>query len=173
MATATAMGDRMSGASERGLGLALRVIRVGPALILLLLVVILALASPFFLTGDNISNVAVQVSPLACLAIGQLFVILVGGIDLSVGSLLALCTVTGALAYGWGDVGGPLVIPVMLLTGAAALAAIGFGGKASEAVPVILPGIAITLLIAPIALRAPFSTAESELATAIPRSSWQ
>jgi ribose transport system permease protein len=52
------------------------------------------------------------------LAIGQLFVILVGGIDLSVGSLLALCTVTGALAYGW-DFGGPLVIPMMLATGAA------------------------------------------------------
>src|SRR3954468_10337702 len=119
MATATATGDRLSGPSERGLGAALRVIRVGPALILLLLAVLMALASPFFLTGDNISNVAVQVAPLACLAIGQLFVVLVGGIDLSVGSLLALCTVTGALAYGWGGIGGVLVIPVMLLTGAA------------------------------------------------------
>jgi ribose transport system permease protein len=86
------------------------VIRFGPALILALLIVIMTLASPFFMTGDNLSNIAVQVAPLACLAIGQLFVILVGGIDLSVGSLLALCTVTGALAYGW-DFGGPLVIP--------------------------------------------------------------
>jgi ribose transport system permease protein len=119
MGVATAVGDRLAGSSERGLGVGLRVIRIGPALILLLLVVIMAIASKFFLTGDNISNVAVQVSPLACLAIGQLFVILVGGIDLSVGSVLALCTVTGALAYGWGEVGGPLVIPVMLLTGMA------------------------------------------------------
>ena len=53
------------------------------------------------------------------------------------------------------------VLAIVLLTGAAALAAIGFGGKASEAVPVILPGIAITLLIAPIALRAPFPAATS------------
>jgi ribose transport system permease protein len=69
------------------------------------------------MTGDNLSNLAVQVAPLACLAIGQLFVILVGGIDLSVGSLLALCTVTGALAYGsWPA---PFVIPAMLATGAA------------------------------------------------------
>lgn len=120
MATAApALGRRMGGSSEKGLNLALRVIRVGPALILVVLVVLMALASPFFLTGDNISNVAVQVAPLACLAIGQLFVILVGGIDLSVGSLLALCTVTGALAYGWGSIGGVLVIPVMLLTGMA------------------------------------------------------
>jgi ribose transport system permease protein len=101
------------------LNLALKVIRLGPALILIALLVIMSLASPFFLTGDNLSNVAVQVAPLACLAIGQLFVILVGGIDLSVGSLLALCTVTGALAYGWGDLGGALVIPMMLLTGMA------------------------------------------------------
>jgi ribose transport system permease protein len=120
MATAApALGRRLGGSSESGLNLALRVIRVGPALILVVLVVLMALASPFFLTGDNISNVAVQVAPLACLAIGQLFVILVGGIDLSVGSLLALCTVTGALAYGWGSIGGVLVIPVMLLTGMA------------------------------------------------------
>jgi len=53
------------------------------------------------------------------------------------------------------------VLAIVLLTGAAALAAIGFGSRASEAVPVILPGIAITLLIAPIALRAPFPTATS------------
>jgi len=106
-------------ASEQGLGLALRIIRFGPALILVALLVIMSLASPFFLTGDNLSNVAVQAAPLACLAIGQLFVILVGGIDLSVGSLLALCTVTGAVAYGWEGIGGVLVIPMMLLTGAA------------------------------------------------------
>jgi ribose transport system permease protein len=116
---APAVGRSPAGASEKTLNAALRVIRFGPALILVLLVVVMTLASPFFMTGDNLSNVAVQVAPLACLAIGQLFVVLVGGIDLSVGSLLALCTVTGALAYGWGDLGGVLVIPVMLLTGCA------------------------------------------------------
>jgi ribose transport system permease protein len=111
-AAATTAGDF----SERSLNTSLRVIRLGPALILAVLIAIMAIASPFFATGDNLSNVAVQVAPLACLAIGQLFVILVGGIDLSVGSLLALCTVTGALAYDWG---GAFVIPMMLLTGAA------------------------------------------------------
>ncbi|MBE2318957.1 ABC transporter permease [Solirubrobacter sp. CPCC 204708] len=115
MATAAASSPS---AGERSLNLSLRVIRFGPALILVLLIAIMTLASPFFMTGDNLSNIAVQVAPLACLAIGQLFVVLVGGIDLSVGSVLALCTVTGALAYGW-DFGGPLVIPMMLLTGAA------------------------------------------------------
>ncbi len=119
MSSATSVIDRSAGSPERVLSLALKVIRVGPALILLLLLVIMSIASPFFLTGDNISNVLVQVAPLACLAIGQLFVILIGGIDLSVGSLLALCTVTGSLAYGWGGIATPLVIPMMLATGMA------------------------------------------------------
>jgi ribose transport system permease protein len=119
VSTAAPVLGRSGAGSEQALNLALRVIRMGPALILIALVAIMSIASPFFLTGDNLSNVAVQVAPLACLAIGQLFVILVGGIDLSVGSVLALCTVTGALAYGWGDFGGPLVIPMMLATGMA------------------------------------------------------
>jgi hypothetical protein len=51
------------------------------------------------------------------------------------------------------------VLAIVMLTGAAALAAIGFGGRPSESVPVILPGLAVTLLIAPIAWRAPFPVA--------------
>ncbi|MGW4947188.1 SCO7613 C-terminal domain-containing membrane protein [Actinoplanes sp. NPDC004185] len=59
-----------------------------------------------------------------------------------------------------GNVDGTSVLATVLLTIAAALAALGFGGKPAEAVPVILPGLAITLLIAPIALdvRWPAST---------------
>jgi ribose transport system permease protein len=91
---------------------------VGPLLILLLLGVILTVLTRFFLTGDNLTNLLVQVAPLAALAIGQLFVILVGGIDLSVGSLVALTTVTGSLAFQ--HIGGGFVTLVaMLLTGLA------------------------------------------------------
>ncbi|MHB8658018.1 MAG: ABC transporter permease [Solirubrobacteraceae bacterium] len=88
-------------------------------MILVLLGAILTLLIPFFLTADNLKNLLVQVAPLAALAVGQLFVILVGGIDLSVGSLIALTTVTGSLAFQ--HVGGGLVtLVVMLLTGLAA-----------------------------------------------------
>jgi ribose transport system permease protein len=103
-------------AGDGGLRLVLRAIRVGPALILFLLCLILTLVTPFFLTGDNLTNLLVQGAPLAALAVGQLFVILVGGIDLSVGSLIALTTVTGSLAFQ--HIGGGLVtILAMLLTG--------------------------------------------------------
>jgi ribose transport system permease protein len=101
---------------DGSLRLVLRAIRVGPALILFLLCLILTLITPFFLTGDNLTNLLVQGAPLAALAVGQLFVILVGGIDLSVGSLIALTTVTGSLAFQ--HIGGGLVtILAMLLTG--------------------------------------------------------
>src|SRR3954471_23385021 len=111
-----ASGIEIPRASDSGLKMVLWVIRIGPPLILLLLCLILTLLTPFFLTGDNLTNLLVQVAPLAALAIGQLFVILVGGIDLSVGSLIALTTVTGSLAYQ--HIGGGLVtLVVMLLTG--------------------------------------------------------
>ena len=93
--------------------------RLGPAIILLLLVPHGdAALSPQFLTGANISNVVVQTSVLAVLAIGQLFVILVAGIDLSVGSVLAASTVTGAIVYtATSGAGGLLALLVILLTG--------------------------------------------------------
>ncbi|AGL14648.1 SCO7613 C-terminal domain-containing membrane protein [Actinoplanes sp. N902-109] len=58
-----------------------------------------------------------------------------------------------------GSVDGTSVLAAVLLTVAAALAALGFGGKPAEAVPVILPGLAVTLLIAPIALGASWPAA--------------
>jgi ribose/xylose/arabinose/galactoside ABC-type transport system permease subunit len=83
-------GGQVGGATERSIRLSLSFIRLGPVIILLLLVLAMTLLSPVFLTGANISNVVVQTSVLAVLAIGQLFVILVAGIDLSVGSVLGL-----------------------------------------------------------------------------------
>lgn len=51
-------------------------------------------AWPTFLTADNLRNVANQIAVIAILAIGMTFVVLTGGIDLSVGSLIALSAVT-------------------------------------------------------------------------------
>lgn len=51
---------------------------------------VFSLLSPYFLTAENLLNVSLQVSITAIIAAGMTFVILTGGIDLSVGSLLAL-----------------------------------------------------------------------------------
>jgi ribose transport system permease protein len=59
-----------------------------------LLCAVLSFVSPVFLTPTNLLNVALQAAVVAILAFGQTFVILTAGIDLSVGSVLAL---TGAV----------------------------------------------------------------------------
>jgi ribose transport system permease protein len=75
------------------------VLRMGPALILVLLVGVLSLLSPVFATTGNLGNVLSQSAVIAVLAVGQLLVILTRGIDLSVGSTLALASVVGALVF--------------------------------------------------------------------------
>src|SRR5271168_4165217 len=66
-------------------------------LALALMVLAMSLASPSFLTVDNTFNVLRQISINVCLSLGMTLVILSGGIDLSVGSVLAL---SGAVAAG-------------------------------------------------------------------------
>jgi ribose transport system permease protein len=78
---------------------ALLSLRAGPALILLLLIVAVSLTTPIFLTSRNIGNVFSQTSVIAVVALGQLLVIVTRGIDLSVGSTIALSGVTGAVVF--------------------------------------------------------------------------
>ena len=59
-------------------------------LALLLMVVIFSICAEGFLTKDNFWLVLRQVSVNTCLSVGMTLVILTGGIDLSVGSILAL-----------------------------------------------------------------------------------
>jgi ribose transport system permease protein len=101
---------------DRGLELGLRLLRIGPLLILLALVVILSLLSPFFFSTRNLGNVLAATAAIAVLSMGQLLVILTRGIDLSVGSTLALASVVGALVFTNID-SGLVVITAMLATG--------------------------------------------------------
>ena len=100
------------------LSLWLNLLSVGPIAILLALIVLLSLASPHFLTPRNISNILAQTAVISVVAMGQHLVILTRGIDLSVGSNLALATVTGALVY---QATGSTILTIltMLLSGAA------------------------------------------------------
>ncbi|HSW08330.1 ABC transporter permease [Aquabacterium sp.] len=70
---------------------ALREAGIGVALVCL--VAVFALLSPIFLTPSNITNIFTQISINVILAVGMTFVILIGGIDLSVGSVMAFCAV--------------------------------------------------------------------------------
>ncbi|WP_281250354.1 ABC transporter permease subunit [Virgibacillus siamensis] len=64
--------------------------KFGPLIGLILMMIVLSFLSDNFLTLDNIFNLLRQISINALIAFGMTFVILTAGIDLSVGSLLAL-----------------------------------------------------------------------------------
>lgn len=79
-------------------------------IVLIALCAILTAASPYFLKASNIINVIQQVTVNATLAIGMMFVMLTGGIDLSVGSILAFSGILMGVAKeaGWSTF--PLII---------------------------------------------------------------
>ncbi len=78
--------------------------RYGIFIILVVLVLGLCIFCPPFRTFTNIRNVLRQVSINGILAVGMTFVILTGGIDLSVGSLVALAGVTVGIQIGFQNV---------------------------------------------------------------------
>jgi inositol transport system permease protein len=114
--------------------------RFAPVIFLLVLMAVFAILSPRFLSSLNLFNVMRQVSVYGLLAVGMTFVILTRGIDLSVGSVVALSglaaavvakgglesrfavgTATEAAGYGW-----PLAMLTAVLVGTAAGAVQGF-----------------------------------------------
>jgi len=84
----------------------------GIILAFIALVIALSFASPYFLRMKNILNVLRQTSVNALLAIGMTFVILTGGIDLSVGSVLAFGGVVAA-SLASDALFGPIVNPFL------------------------------------------------------------
>lgn len=85
--------------------------RFGIAIAFLLLIIVLSLLSESFLTVSNVLNIARQVSINAVIAAGMTFVILTGGIDLSVGSVLAY---SGAIMAGLLSTGKPVVFSIVV-----------------------------------------------------------
>ena len=98
--------------------LGLRLLGIGPLLILILLTAAVGLATPHFLTAGNIGNILAQTAVIAIVAMGQQLVILTRGIDLSVGANLALATVIGGLVFRSVD-SAAAVIPAILICGMA------------------------------------------------------
>ncbi|WP_053955700.1 ABC transporter permease [Inediibacterium massiliense] len=91
----------------------------GVLLALVGLMILFSFLSPYFLKTNNILTVLTQVSIIAILAFGMTFVLMIGEIDLSVGSILALCgIVLGVmLSNGYNPV---VSIIVVIIAGALA-----------------------------------------------------
>jgi len=93
----------------------------GIGLALVLLCILFSIFAPRFATVTNLTNIFTQISINTVIAVGMTFVILLGGIDLSVGSVLALATVVAGQTITKGI--WPIPIAIVL----AVLAAVGVG----------------------------------------------
>lgn len=92
--------------------------RVGILMVLAALVLLMALIAPNFNRVDNLLNIARAISVNAILAAGLTFVILTGGIDLSVGSIVAVAGVV-AVVLAIAGLPPPLAVLAGMLVGAA------------------------------------------------------
>ncbi len=107
--------------------LAVLLLKLRAVIVLVLLLVLFSVLTPSFLTANNFSILAKHVSISAILAIGMTYVVLTGGIDLSVGSVAGLSGIVAGLLITQGFVfaGAPhyfpisVVILISLLTGMA------------------------------------------------------
>lgn len=94
---------------------ALRFIRTNATLIALLaLTMALALVDPTFATARNLSNVARQVTIVGIIAVGMTMVILIAGIDLSVGSVVGVAAVVVTLLMQYG-LAAWIAVPITLV----------------------------------------------------------
>ncbi|MGB7267587.1 MAG: ABC transporter permease [Terracidiphilus sp.] len=115
--------ERVAWATARG---ALLLLRARAILVLALLLILFSVLAPEFLTANNLSILTKHVAITALLAIGMTFVVITGGIDLSVGSIAGLggmvagYLLTQGLWFG-GTVHYPPVTIVVLLTVCACL----------------------------------------------------
>ena len=95
--------------------------------------------SPYFLQVSNFQNIVRNLAVTGILAIGETFVVLTGGIDLSVGGVLALCGIIAAL-YGGSDMATFIILSLVvgLLMGI-----INGVGVASKRIPPFIMTLAI------------------------------
>jgi ribose transport system permease protein len=102
------------GKSALLLDIALKAIAAGPLFVLGALWLLFTILSPYFLTGSNLSNILIQSSSVALLALGAFVVVMVGSLDLSLGAVAGLCTLVGAVLFRDHQLGAPLVVLAML-----------------------------------------------------------
>lgn len=77
--------------------------KYGIAIVLLAMIVFMCIASPTFRTSGNVVSILQQISVNGVLALGMVFVITAGGIDLSIGSMLALTSVVIGMVFEYTD----------------------------------------------------------------------
>ncbi len=134
-------------AGRSGVNIARLLVSFGPLMFLAALMIVFTVMSPNFIDPINLFNILRQISITGLIALGMTFVILTAGIDLSVGSLLALCGMVAAVVAKGGSAN-TLSLGTAATQGfgwfAALLAALAVGAIAGG-----IQGLAITRLRVP------------------------
>ncbi len=91
----------------------------GPLIGLIMLCLFLSFATDTFMSARNLLNILDQITVLGIMAVGMTMVILIGGIDLAVGSVMALTMMV--MGYLANQVGLALPVGIILALGAAAV----------------------------------------------------
>ncbi|MGY2747859.1 ABC transporter permease [Arthrobacter sp. UYCu723] len=86
-----------------------------PLYILIVLLIVAGLSTDAFFTPRNLTNLILQVSVIGIVALAQFLIVLTGGIDISVGSVVGLAGVVCTLAFGGVSV--PLAILIAVVLG--------------------------------------------------------
>ena len=111
------------------------------AALLVVALIILGAFNERFLTVDNLLNQGRLMTEVGLIALPMTFVIITGGIDLSVGSIVGLCAI--ALGYSWKTLGLPLPAAIVF--------AIGVGGLAGFVNGLLITRVKVPPLIMTIA----------------------
>ena len=135
---------RLFAAREAGVLLALLVLCIG-----------FSIASPYFFTLRNIFNVLQGMSTIGIMAVGMTIVLVAGGLDLSVGSVLAVGAVVTARLMTYGGLNPWVAVGAGLMAGVAIGAVNGLLVTRAKIVPFIAPNAERTKAMESIATAAP------------------
>lgn len=105
-------------------GIAKLLLRESTLIVFFVMVGIASIFVDRFIEIDNVTNVLRQSVPLGLVAVGMLFVILTGGIDLSVGSIMALVSVVLALSIPTLGIWGAILLALTVGTGVGLIAGV-------------------------------------------------
>lgn len=90
---------------------------LGSTFVIVAMVIVFSIAQPRFMTLQNWQNIAIQMSVLLVISVAGTLPILIGSIDLSVGSVATLAGIITALSLQHGGVAGTLAVPIGLAVG--------------------------------------------------------
>ncbi|HBB6025414.1 TPA: hypothetical protein KBZ71_002834 [Escherichia coli] len=106
---------------------------------MVVLIILFSFINDSFFTANNITNIILQVSIIAITAYGMTYVLLLGDIDLSVGSTIALIGTFAALGASWG-------IPFVLLVPLAVLGGTSLNGGYGTVVGTVIGALTIGVI---------------------------